>query len=154
MTTTPMSASDPFDYAAEDHKLIATLMDQILDATEGAKKSRDELFAELTSVFSKHIEVEELFVYPAIQWLDEMSDQIVEAEHEHRLLQAMFHELTESSTLMPEWREKFDTLKEHFDLHAENEEGDIFKKARNLLNDDQKQEIITKIQEFQLSATA
>lgn len=149
-----MSASDPFDYAAEDHKLIATLMDQILDATEGAKKSRDELFAELTSVFSKHIEIEEYFVYPALRWLNEMSDQVVEAEQEHRLLQAMFRELSDASMLMPEWRDKFDTLKEHFDLHAENEEGDIFKKARELLSDNQKQEIITNILEFQLSATA
>ena len=154
MTITPMSVSDPFEYIEEHHKLIATLMDQVLDAAEGSKRSRDELFTELRGVLMWHFEIAERVVFPAMSSLDMVSEYVRESENDHRVLRGMLMEISDVPTETLEWREKFETLKEHFELHVENEDADILKKGHKEMSDDDKREMAVKIQEFEMSATA
>ena len=138
---------DAFTLLKTDHKTVAGLMDKIEKTTERAVKTRDELFAQLKSELDIHAEIEEKILYPVLEKADETHDISLEAYEEHRIVKQLLSELDSEPKDAEEWTAKFTVLKENVEHHVEEEEGEMFKKARKVLSEEEIEELGARLEE-------
>ena len=124
-----------------DHEKVAGLLDSIEKTTERATKTRDDLFAQVKSELDLHAKLEEEILYPVLEEIEETRDISLEAYEEHRLVKQLLTELASAPKDTEEWTAKFTVLKENVEHHVEEEEGEMFKKARKALTAEQIEEI-------------
>ena len=126
---------DAFELLKKDHKNVSQLFKEIEAASGQTKK---EIFARLKSELDVHANVEERIFYPALENKDEARDITLEAYEEHKVVKDLLGELESSNAPEDEWDAKLTVLKENVEHHVEEEEGELFSKARQALS---KQEI-------------
>lgn len=120
-----------------DHKKVATMLETLNDTTERANKGRQQLFARLKEELDLHARIEEEIFYPALEEAEETRDITLEAFEEHRLVKQLLAELEAEPKDTEEWTAKFTVLKENVEHHVEEEEGEMFKKARQVLSEEE-----------------
>ena len=128
---------DAFTLLKTDHKTVAGLMEKIDGTTERAIKTRDELFTQLKTELDIHAMIEETILYPVLEKVDPTHDITLEAYEEHRLVKQLLSELESEAKDSEEWTAKFTVLKENVEHHVEEEEGEMFKKARKALSEEE-----------------
>jgi hemerythrin-like domain-containing protein len=125
---------DVYEILKEDHETVAQLLKK-LDKTSGeTAEEREKLFLELKTELNLHTYVEELLFYPLLKDKKESKEITLEAYEEHRLVKSLLEELDDMSKDSEEWIAKFRVLKENVEHHVEEEEGELFTKARNVLS--------------------
>jgi len=117
-----------------DHEKVAGILETIEATTERAEKGRDDLFARLKAELDLHAMIEEEIFYPALEDTEEAHDITLEAYEEHRVVKQLLAELAAEPKDTEEWSAKFTVLKENIEHHVEEEEGELFKKARQVLS--------------------
>jgi hemerythrin superfamily protein len=145
---------DAFTLLKTDHKTVAGLMDKIEQTTERAVKTRDELFTQLKSELDIHAEIEEKILYPVLEKADETHDISLEAYEEHRIVKQLLGELESEPKDAEEWTAKFTVLKENVEHHVEEEEDDMFKKARKVLSEEEIEELGARLEEAKAKGKA
>jgi iron-sulfur cluster repair protein YtfE (RIC family) len=120
-----------------DHEKVAGILETIEGTTERAVKGRDELFARLKAELDLHAMIEEEIFYPALEDTEEAREITLEAYEEHRLVKQLLAELEAEPKDTEEWTAKFTVLKENIEHHVEEEEGELFKKARQALSEEE-----------------
>ncbi len=132
---------DAFELLKSDHEKVAGLLEKIEGTTERALKTREELFTQLKTELDIHAEVEEKIFYPVLEKADESRDITLEAFEEHRLVKQLLGELAAEAKDDEKWTAKFTVLKEQVEHHVEEEEGEMFKKARKVLSREEIEEL-------------
>ena len=130
-----------------DHEKVAGILETIEDTTERAVKGRDELFARLKAELDVHAMIEEQIFYPALEETEETREITLEAYEEHRLVKQLLAELEAEPKDTEEWTAKFTVLKENIEHHVEEEEGELFKKARQVLSEEEIETLGERLQE-------
>jgi iron-sulfur cluster repair protein YtfE (RIC family) len=128
---------DAFALLKADHEKVAGILETIDETTERAVKGREELFTRLKEELDLHARIEEEIFYPALEEEDETREITLEAYEEHRLVKQLLMELEAEPKDTEEWTAKFTVLKENIEHHVEEEEDEMFKKARTVLSKDQ-----------------
>jgi hypothetical protein len=126
-----------FTLLKADHEKVAGILESIEETTERAVKGRDELFARLKAELDLHAKIEEEILYPALEETEEAREITLEAYEEHRLVKQLLTELEAEPKDTEEWTAKFSVLKENIEHHVEEEEGEMFKKARQALSEEE-----------------
>src|SRR5687767_5777523 len=130
-----------------DHEKVAGILEKIDETTERAVKGRDELFAQLKAELDLHAMIEEEILYPALEETEEAREITLEAYEEHRLVKQLLAELEAEPKDTEEWTAKFTVLKENVEHHVEEEEGEMFKKARKVLSQEEIDELGARLEE-------
>jgi hemerythrin superfamily protein len=130
-----------------DHKKVAGILEKLDSTTERGVKTREELFTQLKTELDVHARIEETIFYPVLEEAKETRDITLEAFEEHRLVKQLLGELDKMSKDSEEWTAKFTVLKENVEHHVEEEESDMFPKARKVLSDDQAETLGTRLEE-------
>jgi hemerythrin-like domain-containing protein len=138
---------DAFALLKADHKKVAGILDTLDATTERAERGREELFARLKEELDLHARIEEEIFYPALEDEDETRDITLEAYAEHNLVKQLLSELEAEPKDTEEWTAKFTVLKENIEHHVEEEEGEMFKKARKVLSKDEVELLGERLQE-------
>ncbi len=125
-----------FTLLKADHKKVAGILEKLDSTTERGVKTREELFAQLKTELDVHTRIEETIFYPAIKEADETRDVTLEALEEHRLVKQLLGELQTMGKDEEQWTAKFTVLKEQIEHHVEEEEGEMFPKARKVLGEE------------------
>ena len=125
-----------FTLLKADHKKVAGILEKIDETTERAVKTREELFTQLKTELDIHTRIEETIFYPALKDADETRDITLEALEEHKVVKTLLGELESLGKDKEEWTAKFTVLKENIEHHVEEEEGEMFPKARKVLGED------------------
>ena len=120
-----------------DHEKVAGILEKIDETTERAVKGRDDLFGQLKAELDLHAMIEEEILYPALEETEEAREITLEAYEEHRLVKQLLAELEAEPKDTEEWTAKFSVLKENIEHHVEEEEGEMFTKARKALSNEQ-----------------
>ena len=128
---------NPFNLLKSDHEKVAGILSSIEETTERAAKGRDELFARLKDELDLHARIEEEIFYPALEDSEETRDVTLEAYEEHNLVKQLLAELESQPKDTEEWTAKFTVLKENVEHHVEEEEGEMFPKARKVLSEEE-----------------
>lgn len=146
-----------FTLLKDDHKKVAGILEKIEATTERATKGREELFAQLKNELDVHTRIEETVLYPALEEYEETRDIALEAYEEHAIVKQLLTELESSRKDDETWTAKFTVLKENIEHHVEEEEGEMFEKARKVLSEDDISTLGERLQEakqVEKSATA
>ena len=138
---------DAFTLLKKDHKTVAGLMDKIEETTERAVKGREELFAQLKNELDIHARIEETILYPVLEKAEPTHDISLEAYEEHKVVKQLLSELESEPKNAEEWTAKFTVLKENVEHHVEEEEGEMFTKARKVLSEEELEELGRRLEE-------
>jgi hemerythrin superfamily protein len=130
-----------------DHEKVSGLFSQLEETTERAEKTREELFTKLKQELDLHAHVEEKIFYPALKEAEETRDITMEAFQEHHVVKVLLRELDAMGVTSETWTAKLKVLKENVEHHVEEEEGEMFPKARTVLSADQLEELGTLIEQ-------
>jgi hemerythrin superfamily protein len=126
-----------FQLLKEDHQKVSGLFQQIEPTTERAEKTRTELFAKLREELDIHAQIEEKVFYPAIKQAAETREIVLEGFEEHHVIKMLLKELEAVPVDTEQWSAKFKVLQENVEHHVEEEEGEMFQKARQVLSEDE-----------------
>lgn len=139
-----------FQLLKEDHKTVSGIFQQLEPTTERAEKTRTELFAKLKEELDIHARIEETIFYPAIKQAAETREIVLEGFEEHHVVKMLLKELEAMPVDTEEWAAKLKVLQENVEHHVEEEEGEMFQKARQVIDEEQINELGTRMEELKM----
>lgn len=122
----------------QDHDTVRKLLDQLTSTTERAVKTRQELLHKIEQELAIHTQLEEQIFYPAYKEAGGKDAAIMDAEarEEHRAVEALvLPDLLQTDPGSIPFTGRAKVLKELLEHHIEEEEGELFPEARELLGD-------------------
>ena len=93
-----------------------------------------------------HAHIEETIFYPAIKQEAETREITLEGFEEHHVIKTLLKELEGQSVETEQWTAKLKVLKENVEHHVEEEEGEMFKGAREVLSKEQIEDLGTRME--------
>ncbi len=136
-----------FQLLKEDHQKVSGIFQQLEPTTERAEKTRTELFARLKEELDIHAHVEETIFYPAIKQEAETREIVLEGFEEHHVVKMLLGELESLPVDTEQWTAKLKVLQENVEHHVEEEEGEMFQKARQVLSEDEINQLGVRMEE-------
>ena len=124
-----------------DHEKVSGIFEKLEETTESAEKTREELFAQLKQELDIHSHIEETIFYPVLKKSEETREITMEGIQEHHVVKVLLRELDAMGVGSETWTAKLKVLKENVEHHVEEEEGDMFKSAREVLSREQLEEL-------------
>ena len=121
----------------QDHQLVKKLLEELSSTTERAVKKRAELLERIKQEVSIHTALEEEILYPAIKQAGgkEEAKMYYEAKEEHRTVDSLvLPDLKRTRPDTVQFAGRVKVLKELLEHHIEEEEGELFPRARQLLD--------------------
>ena len=115
----------------QDHRLVERILAEGETTTERGEKTRAELFARLKRELVIHEQMEEEVLYPALKEVSKARDLALEAYEEHHVVDEILAELEMTPVSDETWGAKFKVAKENLEHHIEEEEGEMWKLARD-----------------------
>jgi hypothetical protein len=125
-----------FELLKSDHKKVSGIFEKLEPTTERATKTREELFTQLKQELDIHAHIEETIFYPEIKREAETRAITLEGFEEHHVIKTLLNELAAMSVESEQWTAKLKVLKENVEHHVEEEEGEMFSKAKQVLSDE------------------
>ena len=125
---------DAFKLLEEDHEKVKKLLKEADDTTERGVKTREELFARIKQEMLVHETLEEELLYPTLKEHDKTKEVSLEGYEEHHVVNEIMAELEETPVDDEKWAAKFAVMKENVEHHIEEEEEEMFKKGRQVLD--------------------
>ncbi len=83
---------------------------------------------------------------PALKKETETRDITLEGFEEHKVVKTLLGELETLGKDQEEWTAKFTVLKENIEHHVEEEEGEMFTKARKVLSEAEAEDLGTRLE--------
>ena len=144
-----------FELLKEDHERVSAIFEKLEPTTERALKTREELFAKLKTELQLHTQIEEQIFYPALKQEEETREITLEGIEEHNVVKTLLEEMQAMPVDSEEWTAKLSVLKENVEHHVEEEEGEMFPKARKALPKEKIEELGARIEaaKKQMAAT-
>lgn len=137
-----------FQLLKEDHQKVSGLFQQLEPTTERAEKTRTELFAKLNEELDIHTRIEESVFYPAIKQAAETREIVLEGFEEHHVVKMLLKELQAVPVDTEQWTAKLKVLQENVEHHVEEEESEMFQKARLVLSEDEINQLGAQMEEM------
>ena len=119
------------EYYDGHRKLLARIADPSGDSAE-RQSAWDCFYYD----FKSHAAAEEEAVYSKLIEPPHSQDEARHSNAEHKELDDIIEELNDMDMSSPGWLTRCKTLKQKYEHHMEEEEEDIFSKARKVLSDD------------------
>jgi hemerythrin-like domain-containing protein len=117
-----------------DHDKVKRLLDELESTTERGVKTRAELFATIKGELTLHEIVEEEIFYPELKAHPKAKDIVLEGYEEHHVVDTLMKELEELDVNDETWGAKATVMKENIEHHIEEEEGEMFRTARQVFD--------------------
>jgi len=117
-----------------DHDKVKDLLSELESTTERGVKTREELFATIKGELTVHEVIEEEIFYPALKSHPKAADIVLEGYEEHHVVDLLMGELENLDVSDETWGAKALVMKENVEHHIEEEEGEMFSKARQVFD--------------------
>jgi hemerythrin superfamily protein len=117
-----------------DHDRMKDLLEEALDADE--PRERVDLLHKIRAELMAHEQMEEDVFYPALRSSAQAKDIVLEGYEEHHVIDLILDELLDTPEESDEWKAKLKVLQENIEHHIEEEEGEMFQKARQAIDDE------------------
>ena len=121
----------------QDHDKVKRMLSELDDTTERAVKTRAATFTSLRRELEVHEAIEEEILYPALTEHPKSKAIALEGYEEHHVVDTVMAEMRDLPVSDETWTAKFTVMKESLEHHIEEEEGDMFKKARQIFDEDE-----------------
>jgi hemerythrin-like domain-containing protein len=125
---------DAFNLLKTDHRKVEDLFSQ-LESASGQAKMR--VFEQIKTELELHTHIEETIFYPALEEPKQTHELTLEAYEEHDVVKKLLQELSRAKSPTEEWEAQAKVLQENVEHHVEEEENELFKKAKAVLSRDE-----------------
>ena len=132
---------DALQLLTTDHEHVKKMLEDLDDTTERAVKTREQTFAKLQSDLEVHETIEEEIFYPALKDHPKTRDIALEGYEEHHVVDMVMSEMGDVAVSDETWTAKFAVMKENLEHHIEEEETDMFPKARKVFDQQELDEL-------------
>jgi hemerythrin superfamily protein len=124
--------ADATTLLAKDHKEVRALFKRYekLSKAEADGSERQELAEQICQMLTVHAQIEEEIFYPAVREAEVDEDLLDEAEVEHASAKDLIAQIQSMSPEDDLYDAKVSVLGEYINHHVEEEEGQMFPKAR------------------------
>jgi len=136
-----MPAMNALTLLEQDHRAVERLLDELEPTTERGVKTRTELFAELKNALTVHEVIEEEIFYPTLKEHPRAKEIVLEGYEEHDVVDRLMGELEQLPVDDETWGAKAKVMAENIQHHIEEEEGDMFDKARQVFDRDELEQL-------------
>ncbi|MDB5104800.1 MAG: hemerythrin [Fibrobacteres bacterium] len=137
-----------YEILQKDHETVKALFGKLEETTEDQVEERERLFQTLNQELTVHAAAEEKFFYPALKNVEESEDDTLEAIEEHKVVKKLLKELEANQKGTKEWAAKLKVLQENVEHHVEEEEGELFEKAEDILDEEEADSIGEEIEAY------
>jgi hypothetical protein len=134
-------AMDPIELLRADHDEVKDLLGKLDKTTERAEVTRTDGLERLRLKLDVHETIEEEILYPALKEFAKTKDITLEAYEEHRVVDVIMAELEETPVTDETWAAKLTVAKENLEHHIEEEEDQMFKQARQVMDEGELEEL-------------
>jgi hemerythrin superfamily protein len=128
---------DAMTLLREDHRKVKKLLAKIESTTERGVKTRQDLFTKVKQELVVHEAIEEEIFYPALKQHPKTQEIAMEAYEEHHVVDTVMAEIEGVAYDDETWGAKFKVMKENLEHHIEEEEGEMFKQAKQVFDEDE-----------------
>src|SRR5262249_23668800 len=130
-------AMNAIELLTQDHEQVMDLFDQIEafdeDNDAGSESgNREQIYKQISEALSKHTEIEEKVFNPALEKFDEARDVITQPFAEHKEVEQLLAEIDQLAIDDEEFLDSVGELRDKVEQHVDEEEGEIFPKAKEL----------------------
>lgn len=152
-TSTRSRAKNPVDAIAlleADHEKVRGLLSELASTTERAAKKREQLLEKIEKEVKVHTTIEEEIFYPAfLEAAKKKEDKklFFEANEEHHVVDLVLPEVKSTSPDTEQFSAKAKVLKELIEHHAEEEEKEMFPRAKKLFSAGELRELAERMTE-------
>jgi hypothetical protein len=126
---------DALTLLKQDHDTVKGMLLKLDETTERAEVTRTEGLEKLKQELTVHEAIEEEILYPALIEFAKTKDITLEAYEEHHVVDTIMAELEQTPVDDETWAAKLTVMKENLEHHIEEEEDDMFKKARQVMDE-------------------
>lgn len=129
-----------YEMLQQDHEKVKNALSRILETTEGAEKTRAQLFEQVKKDLEIHTRFEEEVFYPTFR--EEKPDKEAKAEvedalNEHDEAKKMLSKISSIDPTSPDFAKQIETLKQALEHHISDEEDEMFPQARKTVSDEE-----------------
>jgi hemerythrin-like domain-containing protein len=117
-----------------DHDKVKKLLAELESTTERGVKTREELFATIKGELTVHEAIEEEIFYPELKAHPKAKEIVLEGIEEHDVVNTLMGQLEDLPVDDETWGPKAKVMKENIEHHIEEEEGEMFAKARQVFD--------------------
>jgi hemerythrin-like domain-containing protein len=128
---------DALSLLKEDHDKVKKMLEELDSTTERGVKTREELFTKVKQELQVHESIEEEILYPALKDHPKTKELALEAFEEHHVVNMVMAEIEGVPFEEETWGAKFTVMKENLEHHIEEEEGEMFKQAKQVFDQDE-----------------
>ena len=128
---------DAISLLKADHDKVKKILSDGEETTERDEATRTDLFAKIKAEMLIHERIEEEIFYPALKSHPKAKDIVLEGYEEHHVVDEIMGELEALPVTDETWGAKFKVMKENIEHHIEEEEGEMFKTARQVFDADE-----------------
>jgi hemerythrin superfamily protein len=140
---------DALDLIKEDHKRLKKMLKETLEAETSQREERmDHLRNELVA----HERMEEEVLYPRLRDEKKARAEVLEGYEEHHVADVILDELLDLPPETDLWKAKVKVLKENVEHHMDEEESELFKKARAVLDRNELKQLGERMEQIKRSA--
>lgn len=147
--STKPQATDATQLLEQDHDKVRDLLAQLEKSTSRAAAKREQLFRKIAEEMEIHATIEEEIFYPAYHEAAKTQEEtklFFEAAEEHALVKEVLAKLEGGDPRSEVFAAQCKVLKDLIEHHAEEEEDEMFPKARKLLGKERLQELGEELQ--------
>jgi hypothetical protein len=135
-----------------DHDKVKRLLNELETTTERGVKTRADLFSTIKGELTLHEIIEEEIFYPELKAHPKAKDIVLEAYEEHHVVDTLMGELEALDVSDERWGAKALVMKENIEHHIEEEEGEMFRKARQVFDATELEDLGVRMDERKASA--
>ena len=120
----------------QDHEKVRSLLSDLEKTTDRAAGRRQKLLADIEQELTAHTKIEERIFYPAFREAARKGDDTklyYEAVEEHHVVDLVLPEIKGTAADADEFAAKAKVLKDLVEHHAEEEESEMFPRAKTIL---------------------
>lgn len=134
------TGKDAITLLKDDHKQVRALLGELEETTDKAVGKREKLLGTIEQELTIHTKIEEEIFYPAFREAARKKDDTklyFEALEEHHVVDMVLPEIKGTGTETDQFAAKAKVLKDLVEHHAEEEETEMFPRARKLMTQDE-----------------
>jgi hypothetical protein len=124
-----------------DHDKVKKLLGELESTTERGVQTRERLYTTIRKEMTVHEMIEEEIFYPTLKEHPKAVDIVMEGYEEHHVVDLLMGELDAMAYDDEQWGPKAKVMKENIEHHIEEEEGDMFVKARQVFDKTELEEL-------------
>lgn len=134
----------------QDHRMVDELIAELenLSGADTGADAPNTIFVQFRDNFMLHGQVEEQIFYPALKEHPETASLVEHAVDEHQEVKEMLAKMEELAPNSDEFQRLLKKAKEEIQHHVQEEEGEMFVKARHVLGEQKMEELGRQIKQM------